>query len=200
MVQTNPITIDIDGFGYQADNKRKEIIYVGRVDYTQKRVSRVIDSWAQLEYHYPDWQLTIVGDGEERNNLEHMVSNLELKHVNFEGFQSPRPYYERASMLILTSEFEGFPLVLAECMSFGVVPAVYGSYSAVYDIIEDGVDGQIIPKTDAGFDAAIMAERIKSIMDDKNKLRLMALAAIETSKNYAIDKIYNQWMEVIGNE
>lgn len=200
VVQTNPITIDIDGFGYQADNKRKEIIYVGRVDYTQKRVSRVIDSWAQLEYHYPDWQLTIVGDGEERNNLEHMVSNLELKHVNFEGFQSPRPYYERASMLILTSEFEGFPLVLAECMSFGVVPAVYGSYSAVYDIIEDGVDGQIIPKTDAGFDAAIMAERIKSIMDDKNKLRLMALAAIETSKNYAIDKIYNQWMEVIGNE
>lgn len=200
VVQTNPITIDIDGFGYQADNKRKEIIYVGRVDYTQKRVSRVIDSWAQLEYHYPDWQLTIVGDGEERNNLEHMVSNLELKHVNFEGFQSPRPYYERASMLILTSEFEGFPLVLAECMSFGVVPAVYGSYSAVYDIIEDGVDGQIIPKTDAGFDAAIMAERIKSIMDDKNKLRLMALAAIEKSKNYAIDKIYNQWMEVIGNE
>ena len=200
VVQTNPITIDIDGFGYQADNKRKEIIYVGRVDYTQKRVSRVIDSWAQLEHHYPDWQLTIVGDGEERNNLEHMVSNLELKHVNFEGFQSPRPYYERASMLILTSEFEGFPLVLAECMSFGVVPAVYGSYSAVYDIIEDGVDGQIIPKTDAGFDAAIMAERIKSIMDDKNKLRLMALAAIEKSKNYAIDKIYNQWIEVIGNE
>ena len=200
VVQTNPITIDIDGFGYQADNKRKEIIYVGRVDYTQKRVSRVIDSWAQLEHHYPDWQLTIVGDGEERNNLEHMVSNLKLKHVNFEGFQSPRPFYERASMLILTSEFEGFPLVLAECMSFGVVPAVYGSYSAVYDIIEDGVDGQIIPKTDAGFDAAIMAERIKSIMDDKNKLRLMALAAIEKSKNYAIDKIYNQWIEVIGNE
>ena len=197
VVQTNPITIDIDGFDYKAEEKRKEIIYVGRVDYTQKRVFRVIETWAQLELLFPDWQLTIVGDGEERTNIEHMVSDLELKHVKFEGFQPPRAYYERASILMLTSEFEGFPLVLAECMSFGVVPVVYGSYSAVYDIVADGVDGLIIPKTDKKFNAAIMAERISNIMNDKYKLNSMALAAIEKSKNYSIDKIYAQWMEVM---
>lgn len=198
-VQTNPITIDIDGFEYRSEEKRKEIIYVGRVDYTQKRVYRVIETWAQLEHHFPDWQLTIVGDGEERVNIEHMVHDLELGNVNFEGFQSPRSYYERASILILTSEFEGFPLVLAECMSFGVVPAVYGSYSAVYDIIEDGVDGIIIPKTGEGFNVFVMAERIYNLMDDNNKLNSMALAAIEKSKNYSIDKIYNQWMKILKN-
>ena len=121
---------------------------------------------------------------------------LELKHVSFEGFQAPRSYYERASILLLTSEFEGFPLVLAECMSFGVVPAVYGSYSAVYDIIEDGVDGIIIPKTDEGFNSSVMAEKIMNLMNDSDKLNAMALAAIEKSKNYSIDIIYNQWMEV----
>ena len=196
-VQTNPITIDLDGFEYQSVKKQKEIIYVGRIDYTQKRVFRVIETWAQLEYLFPDWQLTIVGDGEERENVEHMVRDLELKHVNFEGFQSPRVYYERASILMLTSEFEGFPLVLAECMSFGVVPAVYGSYSAVYDIIEDAVDGVIVPKTEEGFNSSEMAERIKCLMEDNIKLNSMALAAIEKSKNYSIDKIYDQWMEVI---
>lgn len=196
VVQTNPITINIDGFEYKAEEKRKEIIYVGRVDYTQKRVFRVIETWAQLESCFPEWQLTIVGDGEERENIEHMVRDLELKHVSFEGFQAPRSYYERASLLILTSEFEGFPLVLAECMSFGVVPAVFGSYSAVYDIIEDGVDGIIIPKTDEGFNSSVMAEKIMNLMNDSDKLNAMALAAIEKSKNYSIDIIYNQWMEV----
>lgn len=200
VVQTNPITIDIDGFEYKVEEKRKEILFVGRIDYTQKRVFRVIKTWAQLETIFPDWQLTIVGDGEERANIEHMVSDLELKHVKFEGFQPPRAYYERASILMLTSEFEGFPLVLAECMSFGVVPVVYGSYSAVYDIVADGVDGLIIPKTDKKFNAAIMAGRIRNIMDDKNKMNAMALAAIEKSKIYSIDKIYDQWMKVIGNE
>lgn len=52
--------------------------------------------------------------------------------------------------MILTSEYEGFPLVLAEAMSFGVIPVVYGSYSAVYDIISDGVDGMILPYNKKG--------------------------------------------------
>ena len=177
----------------------KEIVYVGRVDYTQKRVHRVIETWAQLEHRFPDWRLAIVGDGEERENVEHMVSDMELGHVQFEGFQSPRPYYERASLLILTSEFEGFPLVLAECMSFGVVPVVYGSYSAVYDIIEDGKDGLIIPKTNEGFNAAVMAERMAAAMTDNRRLEQMAIAAIEKSKDYSIDKIYRQWIKVMQN-
>lgn len=70
--------------------------------------------------------------------MEKQVRELKLRNVSFEGFQNPKEYYERASILLLTSEFEGFPLVLPECMSFGVIPAVYGSYSAVYDIVEDG--------------------------------------------------------------
>ena len=199
VVQTNPITIDINGFDYSSASKRKEIIYVGRLDYTQKRVCRVIETWTLLGGNFPDWRLTIVGDGEERKNLEHMVKDWGLNHVSFEGFQAPRPYYERASVLILTSEFEGFPLVLAECMSFGVVPVVYGSYSAVYDIIEDDKDGVIVPKGNEGFNAGVMAERIKSLMANHEKLNDMALNAIEKSKNYSIDKIYEQWMRVLQN-
>ena len=104
---------------------------------------RILQTWALLEQRYPDWRLTIVGDGPDRVNLENQVFESQLENVSFEGFQNPRGYYERASILLLTSEFEGFPLVLPECMSFGVVPAVYGSYSAVYDIVEDGKNGLI---------------------------------------------------------
>ena len=197
IVLANPVTVSLEGYTYSPEQKQKEIIYVGRIDYTQKRVHRVIETWAQLEPRFLDWRLTIVGDGDERENLECMVSNLELQNVNIEGFQAPKPYYERASVLVLTSEFEGFPLVLAECMSFGVVPVVYGSYSSVYDIIEDGKDGIVLPYDKSGFQAETMAECIAVLMKDKIKCHDMAEAAINKSKNYSMDIIYQQWMNTV---
>lgn len=192
---TNPITINTSGYVYDAKEKIKEIIYVGRVDNTQKRVHRVIDTWLLLEEKYPDWRLSIVGDGSERKNLEKKVKELGLKNISFEGFQSPVEYYRRAKILMLTSEYEGFPLVLAECMSFGVVPAVYGSYSAVYDIVEDGVNGIIFPYNKESFSAEDAAMQMEKIMTDDSICQCMAKKAMETSKRYSVDEIYKSWRE-----
>lgn len=195
MVQTNPVTIETGDFVLKPDNKEKEIIYVGRIDYNQKRVYRVIDTWALLEKKYPDWRLTIVGDGVERENIEKQAKALGLKNVSFEGFKSPIEYYKRARILMLTSEYEGFPLVLAECMSFGVVPAVYGSYSAVYDIVNDGVNGIVFPYQKEGFSAENAATQLQKIMHNDAVYNDMAEKAIETSKRYSVDEIYKSWEE-----
>lgn len=197
LVQTNPVTIDASGYVFEPENKEKEILYVGRIDYNQKRVCRVIDTWALLENKYPEWRLTIVGDGPERANVEKQVDELGLKRVSFEGFQTPDNYYKRASILLLTSEYEGFGLVLVECMSFGVVPIVYGSYSAVYDIIDDGKDGIILPFNDKGFDAAKMAKRIADIINSPKQLQTMAVKAMGKSKNYSINNIYRSWITIL---
>ena len=195
MVQTNPVTIETGDFVLKPANKEKEIIYVGRIDYNQKRVYRVIDTWALLEKKYPDWRLTIVGDGVERENIEKQAKALGLKNVSFEGFKSPIEYYKRARILMLTSEYEGFPLVLAECMSFGVVPAVYGSYSAVYDIVNDGVNGIVFPYQKEGFSAESAAIQLQKIMHNDAVYNDMAEKAIETSKRYSVDEIYKSWEE-----
>ena len=195
MVQTNPVTIETGDFVLKPANKEKEIIYVGRIDYNQKRVYRVIDTWALLEKKYPDWRLTIVGDGVERENIEKQAKALGLKNVRFEGFKSPIEYYKRARILMLTSEYEGFPLVLAECMSFGVVPAVYGSYSAVYDIVNDGVNGIVFPYQKEGFSAEKAAIQLQKIMHNDAVYNDMAEKAIETSKRYSVDEIYKSWEE-----
>lgn len=193
MVQTNPVTIDAKDFIFNPTKKEKEILYVGRIDYNQKRVYRIIDIWAMLEKKFPDWRLTIVGDGIERENIERKVNELELNHVSFEGFQSPKAYYQRAKILLLTSEYEGFPLVLAECMSFGVIPAVYGSYSAVYDIIDNGVNGIIFPYRKNGFSAEQAAKEMELIMTNEAIYKNMAEKAIETSKKYSANEIYKSW-------
>ena len=151
-----------------------------------------------LEDRFPDWQLTIVGDGPELAGVERRARELGLEHVCFEGFQKPRPYYERASVLMLTSEYEGFPLVLAECMSFGVIPAVYGSYSAVYDIVEDGKNGLILPYDKKGYNAALMAEKLSVLMQSSDERQRMAENAIVTSRKYALEAIYQSWEQLLG--
>ena len=193
IVQTNPVTIKQPSETLDLNDKKKEVIYVGRLDYNQKRTYRIIETWALLEDIIPDWRLTIVGDGPERENLERLTRDLNLQHVRFEGFQRPEPYYKRASILILTSEYEGFPLVLAECMSFGVVPVVYGSYSAVYDIIKDGENGLIVKPQNGEFKAEAMAKALEQAMTDEDKRHDMAEKSIATSQNYSLDVIYEQW-------
>lgn len=195
-VLTNPVTIDSSSYDYSLSKKQKEIIYMGRIDYNQKRVYRVVDTWAKLESVFPDWKLTIVGDGTARKDIEKQVKEYGLQRVSFEGFQQPRPYYERASILMLTSEYEGFPLVLAECMSFGVIPAVYNSYSAVCDIIDSGQDGIVLPYHMEGYDANEAAYMLANIMKDDCKREQMALAAIKKSKEYSVEKIYSEWESV----
>lgn len=193
-VLTNPVTIDSDNYTYNPDGKLKEIIYVGRLDFVQKRVYRVIDTWNLLENDYPDWHLSIVGDGPDRMNLENHVKALNLSRVHFEGFQNPVPYYRRASILMLTSDFEGFPLVLAEAMSCGVVPVVYNSYAAVKDIIENNVDGMITEKDHGRFNAEWMAENVKKVIHNCDSSHSMAIQAVKKSESYSVDSIYHLWM------
>lgn len=198
IAQTNPVTIDNANFVYSPERKNKEIIYCGRIDFSQKRVHRLVEVWSFLEAKFPDWRLTIVGDGESRTEVENQVRLLKLQNVSFEGFQKPLEYYKRASILALTSEYEGFPLVLAECMCFGVVPCVYDSFAAVHDIIEDGANGLIIGKKNGKFSAREMANRLAEIMIDEQKLDFMAQKAVETSKKYSIESVYEHWMNILS--
>lgn len=198
IVQTNPITIDSAHYELDLSKKQKEIIYVGRIDTQQKRTSRVIETWALLENKYPDWILRIVGDGEERKHLEQLCRDLNLKRVMFEGFRQPTEYYKRASILVLTSEYEGFGLVIVEGMSFGVVPVVLGSYSAVYDILKNKKNGIIVPyDKQAGFHAKEMAKEISWLIEHKSEREKIAQCAYESSRNFALDKIATSWLSVI---
>ena len=78
-----------------------------------------------------------------KNILEDMIFNVFVS----KGFQVSPPiqHYKEASIFLLTSDLEGFGLVVIESMSYGVVPVVYGSYEAIYDIIDNGKSGLITP-------------------------------------------------------
>lgn len=196
-VMPNSVIAAGDGFSYSVDKKQKEILYVGRLDMISKHVDRVIDIWGYLEERFPDWRLTIVGEGDAKDDLILLAESKGLKHVFFEGYQSPEKYYKRASLLLLTSDFEGFGLVAVEGMTYGVVPAIYDSYSAASDIVENGKDGILLPFHKGGFKAGEAASLLSEVLADASKREKMAVAAMAKSKDFSLEKVFDKWVTLI---
>lgn len=197
----NPVTIPVDLTGFSIENKKKQILYAGRMDYENKRVNRILDAWKTIANDYEDWELVLVGDGPHKHVLLSTIKEEDIPRVHFEGFQKDPPiqFYKDASIYMLTSDLEGFGLVIIESMSFGVVPIVYGSYEAVYDIIEDGKSGFITPMPYSNENSV---NCLRYLIENEEKRKEMSLAAMERAKLFTVDNVVVQWYklfsEVIG--
>lgn len=110
-----------------------------------------------------------------------------------EGFRNPSEYYARAAILLLVSEYEGFGLVITEGMTYGVVPVVLGSYSAVYDIIKNGVSGII---TSYPYSETEFVAKVKKLMSDSNMRNTMSLNAKKAAVNFSLKEIADRWEEL----
>ena len=141
--------------------KKKELLFVGRMSYVEKRPDHLLHIWAKLEKRFPAWSLRFVGDGDYLPALKELAGTLGLARVFFEGFQNPEPYYREASIFCLTSAYEGFGLVLVEAASFGCVPVAFDSFAAARDIIADGENGCLVP----AFDLDAYAETLARLLD-----------------------------------
>ena len=192
----NPITIDVNLKNFDLENKKKQVLYVGRMDFENKRVNRIVDAWKTLYSDFPEWELFLVGDGPHKEELMSYVEKNNIERVKFEGFKKDPPikYYNDASIFMLTSDLEGFGLVIVESMAYGVVPIVYGSYEAVYDIIDDGVNCFITPMP---YSNDITIERMKELMLDKEKRLKMARAAMIKSQKFSLDTVIKRWYSEI---
>ena len=99
--------------------------------------------------------------------------------------------------MLLASEYEGFPLVLAESMRFGCIPVVYGSFKSVYDIIENEKDGFVVSYNKDGFPKEEMAAMVRFICNSPEKMHQMMRAAVKKSAMFALEKIVKQWEEKV---
>jgi glycosyltransferase involved in cell wall biosynthesis len=188
----NPIPMPVSD---EDVSKEKEIIYVGRIEYNQKRTDRVVDIWRELEPRYPDWKLTIVGHGDDREDLQKRIDEYGLKRVEITGFVNPINYYKRSSILLLTSEYEGFGLVVAEAMRYGVVPVVYNSFESAKDLITDGYNGALIEKP---FRVSHFAKVIQELMENAEWHVLSQNSRI-ASKRFSVNTIVKDWYQLWNN-
>lgn len=191
----NPFCID-ENFDIRKQNKNKKLLYVGRLSETQKRISSLLNIWKMVQGREPDICLDIVGDGPDRANFERIAKEMHLERVTFHGFQNPTTFYKQALCVCMTSNYEGFGMVLVEAMQYGCIPFAFNSYAALKDVIDDGINGYVIKPFDEEDYVNKLVNYIKS--PEKEKHRLMC-NAIEKSKYFSVEEIGKRWMELFTN-
>lgn len=184
----NPNTFDVQEIDYSI--KEKIVLYVGRLNLADKNPIRLLQIWRELQNSHPDWRLVLVGGGPEEIALQKYIEKYQLRNVSLEGAsQNVKDYYRRSSIVCLVSNYEGWGMTLTEGMTYGCVPFTFGNYGAAYDIIDDGVNGCIIP----AFDIKHYARRLSEIMSDENKRLTMGQAAQDKVKQFSAENIVEQW-------
>lgn len=174
--------------------KRKEVLIVSRLYNPEKRLDLALKIWKIIEKKgYTDWSLKIVGEGPDEKHYKFFVKKNNLKRVVFEGRQSPLPYYKTASLFMMTSAIEGWGLTLTESMQTGTVPIAFDSYPALQDIITDGYDGCVIKNNDI----EAYVEKMEWLMTHEHDRKQIALNGLKSSQRFTIDKIMDQWVEMI---
>lgn len=173
--------------------KKKQILFVGRMLFSQKRPDRVLYIWKMLQEQMLDWNVVFVGDGPFLDKLKIISRDLSLKRVQFVGFKNPQQYYQESSILCMTSNHEGWGLVLTEAMQYGCVPIAFDSYESVHDIIINGYNGFIVKP----FDLKEFSEKINFLAE--SGISTFSHNAISSVEKFSPQNIARKWLNVLKN-
>jgi glycosyltransferase involved in cell wall biosynthesis len=171
--------------------KEKTVLIVSNAN-MQKRAHLAIEAWAEIEKDsaFDDWNFVFVGGSIEVDRLKKLAQyKYKFKRALFTGRQSPLPYYQKASIFLLTSRFEGWPMVLVEAMQMGVVGVAFNSYESLSDIINDRKDGIIVPNNNM----KRYVKELKWLMAHNEERIQMAKEATKIAERYSLDSIMNQY-------
>lgn len=183
----NPLTLKP---GPRSDGQQKKFLAVGRFSPKHKGFDLLIQAFALFAQKNQEWQLDIVGDGPEKDMLQQMIHENQLdKRIVLHPFTNEiQTYYSSASVYVLSSRWEGMPLVLVEAMSHGL-PVIASDIPTCQEVLGDF--GLFFKNGDT----QDLAQRL----DDATHLEWQKKSdeAIEIAQRFDINKIAGQWKQLL---
>lgn len=179
----------------QLDGKKeKRVLILSRMDEIQKRITLALQVWKKIEERpeLADWRLDIVGSGHDMRGLKKLASRLRLQRADFHGWQNSKPFLEKASILMMTSLYEGLSLSMIEAAMFGAVPVAFNSYASLRDIVEDGVTGVAVEPFG---DTDAFATRLAELMLDENRRSEMVGEGRRRASRYSSVSVASRWLD-----
>lgn len=173
---------------------RNKIISVGAIS-TVKAHDVLIKAWANIETDFPDYSLHIYGAPKDNYiNVTDLIDKLNLRNRAF--IHNPIPNiknkYMESALCVLPSRVEGFGMVLIEAMSCGV-PCISTNCEGPVDIVKDDYNGHIVNVDDI----EDMADKIKVLLSQKDRLSEMSNNALDTASDYELAHIMRKWNKLI---
>lgn len=176
-----------------SDCSAKRVIAVGRLDY-QKSFDRLILVWENVHEKMPDWRLDIFGQGEWKEMLQQMIDERGLQDcVKLNGpTKDIGKEYAESSMLVMSSHYEGFPMVMIEAMACGLPAVCFDFKCGPRDIILPEENGLIVP--DGDIDG--LAEAVVRLMKDEELRKRMGESAKKVVETYSEEKVMSKWIKL----
>lgn len=178
----------------------KQVLAIGRLDF-QKGFNRLIDIWGRVksergESEKSGWTLDIIGDGPLRPTLQEQVQRLGLQDSVrlLKPTSHVQDAYLSASIFVLTSRYEGLPMVLLEAQVFGLPIVAFTCQCGPRDVITDGTDGFLIP--DGNED--LFAEKLSYLMEHEDERERMGTHAREASDRFSEQHVMRAWEKLLG--
>lgn len=174
--------------------EHRQIIMLARL-MPQKRIDLMIRVWQKLASQFPNWKVRVFGEGEMRSELQKQIDEANLS----ESFQlmgatkNVQAEIQNSDILCLTSEYEGFGIVLIEAMNMGV-PVVAMEYVGVHDIIENGIDGVVVPFGNVDEYVQKLSELILS----EQRRKQIAIRAYQSVAKFDSEAIMQKWTRLFG--
>ena len=192
-----PNPVHIPPLQWKDEETKNIIVSVGRIDIGHKRQDVLVKAYAIVHHQHPEARLKIVGDGNDKERLKNLVSDLGLSENIFFTGQVKDVYSEMidSKIFVLTSDFEGIPNALLEAMALGLpVISTDCTPGGAAFLIEDNKYGRLVPRGDV----EKVAEQIVSLLEDKNARIKLGEAARRHVCEFKEDNIIKQWDEVIN--
>lgn len=145
---------------------------------------------------FPDWKWYLCGEGQERERIERVRAEKGLEKQLILCGLVPRveEYLAKSRLFVLTSRTEGLPMCLLEARSMGVPCVSFDIPTGPADIIANGVNGYLIP----AFAYEDMANKVKELLADPEKLEKMGKAAGENLEPFFMERVIGEWNDVIN--
>ena len=175
--------------------KHKYVLCVGRMDDNVKQCDHALECYENSILHKNDIHLIFLGQGKIKQSLETYARSLRSsKKIHFMGFVvNPYVFFKNAEFLIMTSELEGFPMVMIESLGCGTPVISYDCPTGPREIIQHEKNGLLIKANDKDK----MTDSLNRMIEDSalyDKLCANAKASVE---HLSMDKIADQWQSLI---